>query len=76
MTMLRTHKTGNRKEKIEDAQNQILRTELYSMGPNNFAVSGSIDGCWISTGPNSLAESVSVLEGLDAMGPNNFGDLG
>jgi hypothetical protein len=44
------------------------------MGPNNFSVSGSFDGCCVSTGPNSLTESVFVLEGLDTMGPNNFED--
>jgi hypothetical protein len=37
------------------------------MGPNNFSVS-------VSTGPNSLAESVSIVDGSDFMGPNNFDD--
>jgi hypothetical protein len=44
------------------------------MGPKSFDESGSIDGCCVSTGPNNLAESIFVLEGLDTMGPNNFED--
>ena len=46
------------------------------MGPNNFAVSGSLDGCGVSTGPNSFAESVSIVGGSDSMGSNSFGDSG
>jgi len=44
------------------------------MGPNNFAVSGSMDGCGVSTGLNSLAEFVSIVDGSDSMGSNSFGD--
>jgi hypothetical protein len=44
------------------------------MGPNNFAVSGSIDDCSVSTGPNSSDESVSIVDGSDSIGPNNFVD--
>jgi len=51
-----------------------IRQNFYSMGPNNFAVSGSVDGCWVSTGPNSFAESVSIIDGSDSMGSNSFGD--
>ena len=47
---------------------------IYSMGPNNFAVSGFLDGCGVSTGPNSFAESVCIVDGSDSMGSNSFGD--
>ena len=35
-----------------------------------------MDGCGVSMGPNSFAESVSIVDGSDSMGPNSFGDLG
>lgn len=44
------------------------------MGPNNFAVSGSMDGCWVSTGPNNFAAPGSVDDGLDSMGPKSFAE--
>ena len=47
---------------------------FYSIGPNNLAVSGSMDGCGVSAGPNSFAESVSIVDGSDSIGSNSFGD--
>ena len=44
------------------------------MGPNNVAVSGSIDGFWVSTGPNSLGEAVFAMDASNSVGSNSFGD--
>jgi hypothetical protein len=44
------------------------------MGSNNFAASGSTDGCLVSIGPNRSRESIVIVGGSESMGSNNLGD--